>query len=436
MDQSVTTRTKGLFYGWWIVIACSVMTLYGSGVFYYGFTAFFEPMVNEFGWSRAATSLAFSLQRLQGGVAAPIIGFLVDRFGSQKLMLFGMIILGGSLALMSRIDSLMFFYATFMLGSIGSSAGTGSVGMAAVANWFVKKRGKALGIMMAGVGFSGILAPVLVFLINNYGWRTALVLAGVGTWIVGIPLAMVVRHRPEQYGMLPDGDLPAQTELDDEDKKRISLAIRQAAADDSQEFTTKEALRTWAFWALSLALSLSQLATGALFIHEIPFLNSIGIPPETGALVVMFMTLSSIFGRLGFGWLGDFMDKRHVIAITFALQFFGMLIAAFATELWQIAIFVLLFGPGYGGAIPVRPALQADYFGRKAFGAIQGLIMGVTTFGGVIGPVFAGWMFDVSGEYRTAFLLLAIAFFPALPALLAAKKPVKKMAAISIQRSA
>lgn len=423
MSQSATTKSKGIFYGWWIVGACSLITLYGSGIFFYGFTAFFEPMVDEMGWSRAATSLAFSLQRLQGGIAAPIIGFLVDKLGPNRLQTFGMLVMGGGLMFMSQVDSITIFYIAFLVTSIGSASGSGTVGQVAVANWFVRNRGKALGITAAGVGISGTLVPILVWLISSFGWRTTLILAGAGCWVFCIPLSLVVRNKPENYGMLPDGDTRLAEEID---KKQEAIIVLAKEAPDDQEFTPREALRTSAFWVLALALSIGQLATGAIFTHELPYLNSIGIPPQTGAFVVMAITLTSIVGRLGFGWLGDLFEKRHVMAITYVLQVAGIMIAAFATELWQVALFVITFGPGYGGSIPVRPALQADYFGRKSFGTIQGFILGLTTFGGVIGPTFAGWMYDVNQSYRMAFIILALGIAPAVPAILAARRPVKK----------
>ncbi len=403
-------KKRRIFYGWWIVSASATLNFYVGGTFFYGFGAFFDPIRNAFGWNRTTVGFATSLQRLQGGVAAPVVGVIFDRVGPRRLMLFGTAVIGLGFILLSRIDSLWAFYLTFLVLSLGFSAASVPVATATVANWFIKKRSRALGFMAAGFGASGALVPVLVWAISQYGWRETLFFAGIGAWLIGIPLSLLMRHRPEQYGYLPDGETSPSAAMEEESPSEI-------------DFTTKEALRTRAFWLITLTYTLQVMVTSAAFVHLITYLSTLDISREIGAFAVMGMTLFSLIGRLGFGWLGDIRDKRHLLAIASALQFIGVLILAYLTSAWLIIPFLLFFGPGYGGSIPVRPAILGEYFGRKAFGTIQGIVFALTLVGSMLGPVVAGWICDVTGSYRPAFLLLAVVSLAAIPAILAARRP-------------
>ena len=394
-----------IFYGWWIIIASSIVTTYNGGIMFYGFTAFFNPILNEFGWTRAATSLAFSLQRLEGGIAAPIVGYFIDRLGPRKMSLFAVTVFGAGFILLSKVQSLLSFYIAFIVISIGHSAGFYSVGATVVANWFVRKRGRAMGFLTGGVALAGMLVPVLVRLINQYGWRQSLVIAGVGMWIIGIPLSFVFRNRPEEYGMLPDGDV-VENEIKD-DPKVSSPTIQSPSTAAETEFTAMEAIKTRSFWMLAFGLSISFMAMSAVFVHIMPFLESIGISREKAGFVVTFTILLSVLGRIGLGWLSDFMDKRYVFCIALGLQTIGLLVFANIQDFWHIILFLVTFSPGYGAPIPLRPAIQGEYFGRKQFGTIQGLLLSISTVSSMTGPPFAGWICDVTGSYRLAFLILA-----------------------------
>lgn len=422
-------RIPKIFYGWWIAIASSTMTTYYGGVVYYGFTAFFTPIVNEFGWTRAATSFAFSLQRLEGGIVAPIVGYLIDKLGPRKLNLFAVTVGGLGLLLLSQINSLLTFYAAFLIISVGQSAGFYTVGATTVANWFVRNRGKAMGFLTGGVCLAGTLVPVLVWLIHSYGWRWALVIAGLGMWVIGIPLSLVLRHRPEQYGLLPDGD---------DSKKHVSVQSIMGKKDDSDklphtapsqpvstetDFTVWEAIKTRSFWLLSLGSSISYMAMSAVFVHVMPFLESIGFNRDKASLVVTFIILLSVLGRVGLSWLSDFMDKRYVFCMAIGLQVIGLIIFANIRTLWHVIPFLLTFSPGYGALIPLRPAIQGAYFGRKHFGTIQGFYMSISTVFSMTGPPFAGWIFDMTESYRLAFIILAATTAIGVPLLLAATPP-------------
>lgn len=408
-----------LYYGWIVVLASALIFMIGAGVFFYGFGTFFNPIREHFGWAAAVTAGAFTLYRLEGGIAAPVVGFLVDRHGPRKLMLAGLLVMGIGFVLMSRVNTIWTFYLAFIVASIGFSAGVGVVGMTAVSNWFVKKRGRALGITMAGAGLAGVMAPVLHWLIDSFGWRTALVVIAVAIWALCLPLAALIRSRPEEYGLLPDGERPRPQSAQQPAPALNAAATRASAAKESARgevnVTWKDAVRTRTFWFLALASGFSNLTTSGTIVLVIPHLENVGISPGLAALAITFITVVSIIGRLGGGWFADRYDKRYIMALGLAMQAVGVLVLAFVDAAWMIIPFVLLYAPGYGATIPIRPALAGEAFGRKAFGAIQGSVQGVMTLLSVPGPLMGGLFFDATGSYSWAFLVFAAVTVVAVP---------------------
>ena len=403
-----------MFYGWWIVLACGWLQTLGAGLFYYGLGNFFLPLTNEFGWSRAMTSSAFSLYRLQDIFLAPLVGFSFDRLGPRKLIFFGTTLAGIGFVLFSQTQSFAWFIVSVLVLAAGFSWGIGSIGMATVANWFVRKRTTALGLVMAGAGLGGMLIAIVAALIEALGWRTAALISAGALWAFGWPLAFAVRHRPEDMGLRTDGDPPA-----------APSAVADSAKRDVVEasYATSRAVRTRTFWLFAGASGLSMVSQASVMTHAIPHLASIGQPATIAASIVAAMTLISILGRIGFGWVGDRVPKKLLLAALLSTQVLGLIVFSGAVETWQIALFLLLYAPSYGGAIPLRPSIQAEYFGRSSFGAIQGVVFACTAAGGMLGPIFAGWMFDTHGSYQLAFLILAGVNGLAVPATLLMPNP-------------
>jgi len=413
---AVTERT-GFFFGWWVVFASAAIVFLTGGTFFYGFGALFNPIVNEFGWSRASVSFAFSLRSEVGGVAAPVVGFMVDRVGSRRLMMIGVTLVALGFVLLSRVESLWGFYGAVIVIGLGMSATGGPVGMVAIAHWFKRQRGRAFALMTVGAGTSGIMVLVIEVLISSFGWRDALVIIAVAQLAVCFPLAMSVRNRPEELGLAADGEpLTLADAIPGEAPRPPKVA---------EGMTVREAVRSSSFWKLSLALALTNVGTIAVIVHQIPFFtSSVGVAEGLAAASVTVMTLLSLVGRLGFGQLADSVDKRWVMAAAFALSGLSLLLFATIYEGWQIIYALPVFALGFGGGIPVRPAFQAEYFGLRAFGAIQGLAFTVATIGGLLGPVFAGWMYDTTESYRLAFVILSIGSLLAVPLMLSIRKPV------------
>jgi len=272
--------------------------------------------------------------------------------------------------------------------------------MTAVANWFRRKIGIATGIMICGYGFSGLLIPVIVNLIDTYEWRMTLALLTIGLLAICLPLSLLVRHKPEQYGYQPDGEA--------ENTVILNNSLAKAKVDEVN-VGTKQAVKSRTFWHIALALMCQFIILSAVITHVMPYLSSIGFTRAISGLMAAGIPLASIGGRLGLGWLGDKVDKRRVAAGAFALMCGGLLCFGFisAGDTWLLVTFLILFGIGYGGNNTLRASLIREFFGRKNFGAIHGLMIGVMALGSIAGPPLAGYVFDNWGSYQPIWFVFA-----------------------------
>lgn len=389
-----------IFYGWWVVGASFFIALYVGGTVFYGFTAFFEPIANEMGWSYTQISLAASLRGLEIGLLSPVVGILADRWGPRRLIFGGVFVTVSGLLLLSYTSSLIMFYGAFALLSIGVSACTVTVLLTALANWFRRKIGLATGIAICGFGFSGLLIPVIVRLIAAYDWRTTLNILAVGMVVTILPLSLLFRHRPEQYGYFPDGQKQGEVAYTDEAGPRPVVET---------EVRVKQALKSEAFWRLAVSRMYHMMVVAAVITHVMPSLSTIGVSRAQSSLVATVIPLMSVFGRLGFGWLGDKFSRRLVATTSFIMTGAGVLCFAYASNnsLWLLVPFIILMGIGYGGSNALLPSLAREHFGRTNFGSIYGIMEGIGTIGMMTGPAIAGLAYDNWGSYQTIWILLA-----------------------------
>jgi MFS family permease len=404
-----------VFYGWWIVLACFTIGLYAGAIVFYGFTAFFDPLVQEFGWSYTQISFAMSLRGVEMSFLAPLIGFLVDHYGPRRLAIGGVITIGLGFLMLSMTWSLWMFYGSIILIAFGGGGCATVVFMRVVASWFQKKIGLALGILVSGFGASGFLLPGIVQLIDHFGWRTAVIILGVGMWVIGIPLVLVIRDTPEQYGLFPDGretNLPAP-------------ALPGEKASVVHEVSFWVAVKHKAFLFLALSGAIQSMSLVAIVTHIMPYMNLLHIPRATAGLIAGSIPVLSIAGRFGFGWLSDIFDKRYIIAISFSLIGLGMFALCYVDVWWVMILFLVLFPLGLGGAITLRGSFLQEYFGRVAFGRLLGIVMGVSSVGGIIGPTFAGFIVDAAGSYYVAWISMGIVTCCTVPLLLSIR-PVKR----------
>jgi MFS family permease len=392
-----------IFYGWWIVLACFSIGFLVSGFVFYGFTAFFEPLVREFGWSHTQVSFASSLRGLEMGILAPLIGFLADRWGSRRIMFSGMIVLGAGLILLSYTQSLFMFYGAMILIAFGAGGCTSVVTMTAVSQWFRKNIGKALAIMTSGFGASGLLLPIIVALIDAYGWRTAVVALGLAIWVIGIPLSLVIRDSPEKYGDMPDGIPFPQGD-----------SIGSDSPEDAPKTSYRAILTDRPFMYLNLAEGIRFMALTSVVVHIMPHLSMIGILRSRAGFIAASIPLLSVIGRFVFGWLGDIFDKRRITMLAFFLMALGMLALAFTHWPGMLLVFLLLFSFGFGGITVLRGTIIREYYDKRIFGSMMGIMMGFAAAGGIIGPTFTGWVFDVSRDYHFVWMGFGAMLFIAI----------------------
>ena len=388
------------FFGWWIVGASFLIALYVGGVLFYGFTAIFEPIANEMGWSYTQISLAASIRGMEMGLLAPLMGILVDRWGPRRLIFGGSVISAVGLILLSYATSLGMFYGAFILIAIGTSSCTITVLLTAVANWFRRRVGLASGITVSGFGFGGLLIPLTVKLIDLYDWRLTMTILALGMLVTVPALSLLFRHKPEQSGHLPDGQAENPATFDNGSSPP---PIVEASVKGTQ------ALKSSTFWHIALAFMFYSMIVTAAITHVMPYLSSIGIARSTSSLVATSMPLTSIGGRLSFGWIGDKLEKKWLAAGGFAMMSLGMLCFSYVSSIgiWLLVPFIVLFGIGYGGSNVLRLSLTREYFGITSFGTIFGSIIGVNMLGGLIGPPLAGWVFDNWHSYQGIWLVFA-----------------------------
>jgi len=389
------TKNRGIFYGYWILLGTVMLHFLDSGLYFYGFSVFYTPIKLEYAWSAAAISGAISFSRLEGGIEGPVVGYLIERYGARKILALGVLITGLGYILMLYVNTVWMLYLVYGgVLSIGYNMGFTHSLTTLLNNWFVKRRARVMSLYAIAAGLGGaIIVPLLSKSIMLYGWRTTAIFSGLAFWIVGIPATLIFRNYPEDMGLLPDG-VP-EVELDSE---------TVVALEDEPKLTTREALQSGVFRRLLLAESLRTFLLASIVLHEIPHLVNIGIDEVTAAGILGLMISISIPGRLIFGFLGDYFEKRKLLAVTMILQGIGVLIFAYASNIAHVYAFVAIYGLTYGGCIPLLMAFRGDLFGRKKFAQMSGIMSPFRTIGNVVGPVFAGYLFDLTGSYKIAFI--------------------------------
>ncbi len=403
--SSLMGRATGdVYYGWWIVAASFSILLVTVGIGLYGPPVFLVPLQDHFGWSRAAIAGGSALAALTAGSASPLVGFLVDRHGARKVMAVGALVMGTGFCLLSSVQSLWQLYALNVIAALGIACVAWLPNQALISNWFTRKRGQAMGLTLAGIGFGGLAMPPLAsFLIEEFGWRVAF--ASLGSMVLLIVFSVVlavVRSRPEDIGLLPDGEPmnPGET----------SETAAQASPEAATGLSLGESVRTGAFWILCLGHALWTFGSMAQVAHLPAFLTDQGFESQQAARYLAFAIGLSVIGRMSFGMLADRYTKRWLISAALLLHVLATLCLFRVHSFGALPGFVLLFGVGIGGGAVLVPLLIGEYFGLRAFGMVLGVVSISATLGAAIGPVLAGRIFDVTGSYELAFTLHVISF--------------------------
>jgi MFS family permease len=412
-------RPQGrVFFGWRIAYAGSLVQFTGAILFFQAFGAYLLLIEDEFGWNKALLAGAFALARIESGLLGPIQGWMVDRFGPRTVIRWGLFIFGFALIGFSQIESIIEFYVYFFLIALGTSLGGFLSVTVALVNWFSQHRAKALAFSQFGFSFGGILIPVTVLCMETFGWRATAAGSGIIVLLVTWPLTQVFHHRPEDIGEIPDGILLDEIELSRGKQRTFSGSYRNA------DFTTKEAVKTPAFWFLALGHGTSLLIVGAVMVHLVLHVNGqLGYSLTVAGLIVSLMTVMQIVGLISTGFLGDRIDKRAIVIVCMGLHAGGMLLLAYAHNIWMVIGFAALHGFAWGTRGPLMQAIRADYFGATHFGRIMGWSSMIVMIGMAFGPIYAGYMADRTGNYQAGFTALAIAAIFGAFFFLLAKRP-------------
>ena len=387
-----------IFYGWWVVAAGFGLEALIGALMFHAYGAYVVVLREEFGWSKTMLSAAFSMSRAESGFLGPVQGWLTDRFGPRALMRVGLTIFGVGFMLFSQIQGPIAFFATFFLMALGSSlAGYLPIGVAIVA-WFRRRRALALSISATGMAIGGLLTPLVALALGRFGWRWTAFASGVAVLLVGLPLAQLVRHRPEAYGWTPDG-APAEP-----------VAGRLAPPPPAErDFTAREALATRAFWYIALGHGAALLVVSAVMVHMVTHVTErLGYSLHQAGGVVALMTVMQAIGHVTGGWLGDRVSKRRIAAACMVGHAVALVALATATMFAMVLAFAVLHGLAWGMRGPLMAAIRADYFGSRAFGTITGLSSMVVMFGMMAGPLVAGIPADRTGSYVPGFTVLAL----------------------------
>jgi MFS family permease len=386
-----------IFYGWRMVAAGSGIQFLQAALLHQAFGAYFAVLAEELGWSKTALSGAAALQPMEAAVLGPVLGWVVDRFGPQGMIRAGIVTLGVGFMLLSQIDSLGGFYGAFVVIAFGSSlCGFFPVNVAII-YWFEKLRARALSALSLGLAFGGIVVPVVAWSMQSFGWRSTAFASGVLTMLVGWPLARVFRRRPEDIGETVDGLPPA------------AAGGEQPQSAEQREYSAREALRTSAFWLLSLGHGFALLIVYAVNVHAIAHMKEgLGYSVAQAALVITLMTVSQVGGVL-VGWaIGDRYEKRLIAAACMLMHAAGLLALTYASGPAMLVAFAALHGGAWGLRGPFMQAIRADYFGRRSIGMILGLSSVIVVIGQIGGPMIAGVLADFTGNYRAGFTVLAV----------------------------
>jgi len=423
-------KKRPVFYGWWLAITALFVNALLSTPLYGAAGLWVNALEEEFGWTRTQLTVAFSLGQLEGSIMSPLVGYIIDKIGGKKLATLGFIITAIGFICLTQVTPItdsrtewsdpLLFYAAYMIITMGVSMGGWIPMTVIVNNWFEKKR--SLALSMGSVGFSigtFLIVPFMAIAIKpeNLGWRATAVVCAMVFLLIAPAIWKLIINRPEDIGEVPDGNSSAKTmPYSDENDK--------ASVTNETSFTLKEALMSKAFWILALGHGSSVLLTSTMMIHLILALKAQGVPLEQAAMVWgITMGIGGLAKLIG-GFVGDHVSKKVAACVFGCLQAIGVAFAGFVDSLVLAVVFAVVYGFGYGARAPVTMAMRGEYFAGRSFGKIMGISAVPMTFFSMIAPIVAGVFFDRSGNYLTAFFLIAATGFAGSLIFLLAKKPV------------
>jgi MFS family permease len=394
--QAPKTRVGRIFYGWWVAVAGAMNMMVSSGPTFQAASTLFRAIEDEFGWSRALVTGVASFGRFGGALLGPLEGWMTDHFGTGKMVLVGFTIGGLGLIFYSQIQGPIQYYAAYFILSIGFSLGGFVPSMTAVNAWMPHRRATAMAIVVGGSSLGGLFLPAIVWGINTHGWRETTLVIGLITLAAGPPIAYVAGKRAPEYS-----DLMSQVA---KTKDTVSAPATQ------YDFTAKQALKTRAFWAISLSHTMTNLSVGAISSHiyfQLTDNSGVNLSDTSAATIMLIMLVAAFSFQLLGGFAGDRISKRTMLPILILLQGSALILLAGATTYSSALMFALLWGLGFGARTPLMHAMRGEYFGRKHFGAILGMSAFPMGLGMMITPWVVGRVHDDTGTYVNSLYMLA-----------------------------
>ncbi len=409
--QPSADRGDRFFYGYVLVAASFLLQAIGWGA-YNSFGVFFNPLMNEYGWSRAGISGTVSVSFCLYGLSSILLGRLNDRVGPRFIMAISGIFLGVGYLLMSRLTSLWQLYLLYsLLVGIGIS-GTDVVLLSTIARWFVRLRGRMSGLLKVGTGVGMLVMPLFTnWLITAFGWRTALFAMGIVVLIAFIGLSQLLVRDPARRGLRPDGD------------GRVAAKIAQAG---ETGFTLRQALKSLQLGLICAAYFVLLVCVFAGLLHIVPHAIDLGISRSGATRVLATIGGLSIVGRFIMGFSSDRIGNKWALAICYGFLCVSLGWLLLADRLWMLFVFAIVYGFAHGGFFAVMSPLIAEFFGTASHGAIFGMMIFASTIGGAIGPLAAGYVFDLTGSYRVVFWCLPLISTAGLGATLMLRSPTRR----------
>jgi nitrate/nitrite transporter NarK len=404
LTDTHTTEKSGkkrgpIFYGWYMVLASIAANTIFSAAYFQGFGVLIIPIERAFGWDRWVISAAMSLRQLESGIVSPAVGLLLDRVSSRKLIFWSAVISAFGFIGLGFTTGIVAFFLFIVVISLGASGVSHAVTWPVIiSRWFRRKRGLAMGLAVTGPIFGSPIVILNAQIEEAHGWRVVLIGYGILILIGVTLLSMLVRDRPEPYGLAPDGDPP---EVDASTKRPTDPSTRRP----DSGLTLHAVVRTREFWLFTSYLSGTFTVNSAFQVHMIPyFQQDIGLSAAWAAVVMSMVFIISGIGRVGGGYLLDKMDYRLVLAVVAALMGLSLLYLQVVDvrTVWATLPFALMFGVSFGCLVPMRGAVGSIMFGTRAIGGVLGLLQGAPIAAGVIGPLVMGIIFDLNGNYSVA----------------------------------
>jgi MFS family permease len=419
-----TKRRSKYFYGWNIVAASFLARLAYAEHFSSILGLFFRPLQMEFGWSRSALAGVQTVARVIEALIAPIIGPLIDRYGPRGLMPIGAIVVGLAMLGVTQINTIWQFYLLRgIIVAIGFTFMGGLVIDVAINNWFVQKRGRAIAIGRVGSNVSNIImAPLSVYVIATSGWRTMFVVFAVVTWLVVlIPSAVLMRRRPEDIGLYPDG---IERKTVETEGQQLDSSNGETASELEPVWNRREVLMTRTFWLLALSFAINSMAFQGINISIAPYIQDLGYRDVMLATVITFRSVVMATSVLIMGYLAERAHRGPIRSVPFMIQALGAFFFFLAREPIFLWMGVALYGLGTSGAHVIQEVIWANYFGRLSLGLVRSLGYLISFGFGASGPVIMNVVFDILGSYRPAFLVI-VGLFSGTALLMALVQPVQ-----------